>query len=209
MTVIPWGAFALILGLALIMVGLGIVYGYAKGAWEYAPGAKILKNFMLAAYACLAGGAALIVAGTLTGGMPDAVAGRAVPVCLYYGMALGLLLVILTYNVLHHRVRIMTAPGSQGEDDKSQRVTRVHTNFTEYVPTGLALLVMVELSGAPAIMVHFGGGLLVLARYLHAYGYTRHPMASFGRIVGIQSTILAISFMVATAFYYLVLCRVF
>lgn len=207
MTVIPWGAFALILGLALVMVGLGIVYGYAKGAWKYAPGAKILKNFMLAAYACLIGGVGLIVAGALTGGMPSAVAGRAVPVSLYYGAALGLLLVMLTYNVMHHRVRIMTAPGSQGEDEKSQRVTRVHANFTEYVPTGLALLVMVEISGAPAIMVHFGGGLLVLARYLHAYGYTRHPMASFGRIVGIQSTILAISFMTATAFYYLVLCR--
>ncbi|MGE0668599.1 MAG: MAPEG family protein [Sphingomonadales bacterium] len=208
MTVIPWGAFALILGLALIMVGLGIVYAYSKGAWEYAPGAKILKNFMLSAYACLVLGIALIVAGALTGGLPTPVAGRALPVSLYYGMALGLLLVILTYNVLHHRVRVMTAPGSQGEDEKSGRVTRVHANFTEYVPTGLALLVMVELSGAPAIMVHFGGGLLVLARYLHAYGYTRHPMASFGRIVGIQSTILAISFMTATAFYYLVLCRV-
>ena len=208
MTVIPWGAFALILGLALIMVGLGIVYGYARGAWEYAPGATILKNFMRAAYACLIAGLALIVAGARTGGMPSTVAERAVPVSLCYGAALGLLLVILTYNVMHHRVRIMTAPGSQGEDEKSQRVTRVHANFTEYVPTGLALLVMVELSGAPAIMVHFGGGLLVLARYLHAYGYTRHPMASFGRIVGIQSTILSISFMVATAFYYLVLCRV-
>lgn len=209
MTVIPWGAFALILGLALIMVGLGIVYGYGRGAWEYAPGAKILKNFMMAAYACLIAGLALIVAGALAGGMPSAVAGRAVPVSLYYGAALGLLLVILTYNVMHHRVRVMTAPGSQGEDEKSQRVTRVHANFTEYAPTGLALLVMVDLSGAPAIMVHFAGGLLVLARYLHAYGYTRHPMASFGRIVGIQSTILAISFMVATAFYYLVLCRLF
>ena len=94
-------------------------------------------------------------------------------------------------------------------DVRTQRVTRVHANFTEYVPTGLALLIMVEWSGAPAVMVHFGGGLLVLARYLHAYGYTRHPMASFGRIVGIQSTILAISFLTAAAFYYLVLCRLF
>ena len=205
MTVIPWGAFALILGLALIMVGLGIVYGYARGAWEYAPGATILKNFMRAAYACLIAGLALIVAGALTGGMPSTVAERAVPVSLCYGAALGLLLVILTYNVMHHRVRIMTAPGSQGEDEKSQRVTRVHANFTEYVPTGLALLVMVELSGAPAIMVHFGGGLLVLARYLHAYGYTRHPMASFGRIVGIQSTLLALCYMVAASAYYILI----
>jgi uncharacterized membrane protein YecN with MAPEG domain len=209
MTVIPWGALALILGLALIMVGLGIVYGYSRGAREYAPGAKILKNFMRAAYACLIGGVVLVIAGGLTGGLPTAIAQRALPVSLYYGAALGLLLVILTYNVLHHRVRIMTAPGSQGEDEKSERVTRVHANFTEYVPTGLALLIMVEWSGAPVVMVHAGGILLTAARYLHAYGYTRHPMASFGRIVGIQSTMLAISFLVATAFYYLVLCRLF
>ena len=207
MTIIPWPAFGLILGMALIMVGTGIVHGYAKGAWEYAPGAPILKNFMRAAYACLIMGIVLVVVGAVTGGMPSSAAGRAVPVSLYYGALLGLLLVILTYNVMHHRVRIMTAPGSQGEDEKSLRVTRVHANFTEYAPTGVVLLVMVELSGAPPVMVHFAGSLFVFARYLHAYGYTRHPMASFGRIVGIQSTILAISFMVATAFYYLVLCR--
>jgi uncharacterized membrane protein YecN with MAPEG domain len=208
MTVIPWGALVLILGLALMMVGLGIVYGYSRGAWEYAPGARILKNFMAAAYACLVVGLACIIIGALAGGLPTPVAARGLPISLYYGMALGLLLVILTYNVMHHRVRVMTAPGSQGEDEKSQRVTRVHANFTEYVPMGLALLLMVELSGAPPVIVHVGGVLLTLARYLHAYGYTRHPMASFGRIVGIQSTLLAISFLVAAAFYYLVLCRV-
>jgi uncharacterized membrane protein YecN with MAPEG domain len=204
MAEIQWPVFGLILGTSLAMVGLGIVYGYAKGTYEYAPGARILKNFMLAAYACLGAGAALILAGGLAGAVTPLEAPGTVPVSLYYVAALGLLLVILTYNVLNHRVRVMTAPGGQ-EDDKSLRVTRVHTNFTEYVPTGIGLLILIEWAGAPAIMIHFAGAVLTAARYLHAYGYTRHPMASFGRIVGIQSTMLSISFMVACAAYYIVI----
>lgn len=201
---IHWPVFGLILGAALAMVGLGIVYGYAKGAYEYAPGARILRNFMLAAYGCLGAGGALVVAGCLAGALTPLEAPGAVPVSLYYVATLGLLLVILTYNVLNHRVRVMTAPGGQ-EDDKSLRVTRVHANFTEYVPTGIGLLILIEWAGAPAIMIHFAGTVLTAARYLHAYGYTRHPMASFGRIVGIQSTMLSISFMVACAAYYIVI----
>ena len=159
---------------------------------------------MRAAYACLIAGVALIVAGALTGGMPNAVAGRAVPVSLYYGAALGLLLVILTYNVLHHRVR-STVENFGNEDPTADRIARVHANYTEYVPTGLALLIALEWSGAPALMVHFGGALFTVARYLHAWGYTHHAMASFGRIVGIQSTLLALCYMVAASAYYILI----
>jgi hypothetical protein len=198
-----WPVFGLMLGAALAMIGGGIVYAYGKGAWDYAPGSPILRKFMLAAYACLGLGGSLIFAAVIAAGDHLAVPSLSrLPVALYYGAALGVLMVILTYNVLHHRVRIMTAGGG-AEDEKSLRVVRVHANFTEYVPLGLGLLILIEWAGAPSAMVHFGGGVLTAGRYLHAYGYTRHPMASFGRIVGIQSTLLAISFMAACAVYYL------
>jgi uncharacterized membrane protein YecN with MAPEG domain len=53
--------------------------------------------------------------------------------------------------------------------------------------------------------VHFGGALFTAARYLHAWGYTKYEMASFGRIVGIQSTLLALSYMVVTSAYYILI----
>ena len=50
-----------------------------------------------------------------------------------------------------------------------------------------------------------GGALFTVARYLHAWGYTKHAMASFGRIVGIQSTLLALSYMVVASAYYILI----
>lgn len=202
MSEFEWPVFGLILGTALAGVGAGLIYAYGRGAWDYAPGSPVLRKFALGAFACLGAGGSMVFAALLAA---DSLAlpplGR-VPISLCYGAALGLLLVVLTYNVLNHRVRALTAPGGE-EDEKSRRVARVHANFAEYVPTGLGLLILIEWAGAPAAMVHFGGALLTAGRYLHAWGYTRHPAASFGRIVGIQATLLAITFMAVCAVYYL------
>lgn len=207
--------FGTVVGLAFIMVGLGITYAYrrilpyvkAPEAQEHKPPAMmvgIFGNFMKGSWACLAAGVILIVAANVFGPGIPLRGGAQVPVSLWYTALLGLLLVILTYNVLHNRVR--AAVENFGNEDKTaDRIARVHANYTEYVPTGLALLIVLEWSGAPALMVHFGGGLFTAARYLHAWGYTRHEMASFGRIVGIQSTLLALSYMVAASAYYLLL----
>jgi uncharacterized membrane protein YecN with MAPEG domain len=208
--------FGTAVGLAFIMVGVGITYAYrrilpyakAPDAQPHKPPAMLIGifgNFMKGSYACFAVGIALIVAANVIGpGIPLGRGLTQVPVSLYYTAALGLLLVILTYNVLYHRVR-STVENFGNEDPTAERIARVHANFTEYVPTGLALLITLEWSGAPAAMVHFGGALFTVARYLHAWGYTRHAMASFGRIIGIQSTLLALSYMVVASAYYLLI----
>ena len=208
--------FGTAVGLAFIMVGLGILYAYRRILpYVKAPEAQpskppammigIFGNFMKGCYACLIVGVALIVAANVFGpGIPLARGLAQVPVTLYYAAALGLLLVILTYNVLHHRVR--AAVENFGNEDKTaDRTARVHANYTEYVPTGLGLLIALEWSGAPTAMVHFGGALFTLARYLHAWGYSKHEMASFGRIVGIQSTLLALSYMVVASAYFILI----
>lgn len=210
-----WSTLAALLGVAFIMVGLGITYAYRRilpygrdpeGQPHRPPAVMItiFMNFCRGAFGCLTAGAVLLIASHLYGpGLRPAGngAGMAVPITLYYAAALGLLLVILTYNVLYHRVRASVE--HFGEDaPHAERIARVHANFTEYAPLGLGLLIVLEWSGAPAAIVHVAGGLFVAARYLHAYGYTKHELASFGRIVGIQSTLLALSFMSAAAIYY-------
>ena len=208
--------FGTAIGLACIMVGLGITYAYrrilpyvsAPEAQPYKPPAMLIGifgNFMKGAYLLLGVGVALVIGANVFGpGIPIGRGLSQIQVSLYYAALLGLLLVILTYNVLFHRVR-STVENFGNEDKTADRIARVHANYTEYVPTGLALLLALEASGAPSIMVHFGGALFTGARYLHAWGYTKHEMASFGRIVGIQSTLLALCYMVVASAYYILI----
>lgn len=210
-----WSTLAALLGIAFLMVGLGITYAYRRvlpygrdpEGQTHRPPAVMISIFMTfcrGAFGCFAAGAVLLITSHIYGpGLRPVggAAGTAIPVTLYYAAALGLLLVILTYNVLYHRVRAAVERFGE-EDPVAERITRVHANFTEYAPLGLGLLIVLEWSGAPAAIVHVAGGLFVGARYLHAYGYTKHELASFGRIVGIQTTLLALSFMSAAAIYY-------
>ena len=210
-----WSVLTALLGIALIVVGSGIRYGYrriipfiknANGQAKKPPEAliNIFANFMRGSTVCLILGASLLVGAHFIGpGLTISARGLGIviPISLYYAGALGLLLVILTYNTLYHHVRT-TLEYEEGTDDLDKRITRVHANFTEYAPIGLGLLIVLDMTGPPAPIVHFAGALFVGARYLHAYGYTKHPGASFGRIVGIQSTLLALAFMVAASFLF-------
>lgn len=216
MHTVNWSVFGAVVGLAFIMVGCGITYAYRRilpyvkdpeGQLYKPPPAliPIFGGFMKGAWACFAVGISLIIFAVGLGpGIPIGRGLAQIPVTLYYTAALGLLLVILTYNVLYHRVR-STVENFGNPDPTADRIARVHANYTEYVPTGLALLIALEWSGAPSLMVHFGGALFTLARYLHAWGYTKHAMASFGRIAGIQGTLLALSYMVAASAYYILI----
>jgi hypothetical protein len=212
MTGIDPALLGIVSGMALLAVGAGLrlTYGQVLPYLRDATGARprppepviaLFRRFMRAADACIACGAVLAGASFALGGVPDAPAGIRIPVSLYYAAALGLLLLILSYNVLRHRVRDALAPAEPGITD---RIARVHANFTEYVPTGLALLILLEWAGAPAAVLHFGGATFTLGRYLHAWGFTRQDMASFGRIVGIQTTLFALFYLVLMALFYFV-----
>jgi len=120
-----------------------------------------------------------------------ALASMPLPHTMLYVALLGVLLVVLTYHVLRKRVAITVNPAS-ADSDTVERVSRVHGNFIEYVPIALILLAVLELNRAPVGLVHGLGILLLVSRMLHAWGMTRHPMISFGRIIGIQGTLLMI-----------------
>jgi len=209
-----WTLLASLMGLALIVIGGGILRAYRrilpyhKGV-EGLPGnppamlVDIFMNFVRAAYSCLTVGIVLLVSAHVMGpGLTSAGnLSLEVPISLYYAAVLGLLLVALTYNVLYHRVRAaIEAEG--GTDETAERIVRVHGNFTEYVPTGLALMIALDWSAAPAAYVIIGGGLFTIARILHAWGLTTNPFASFGRVVGIQSTLGSLAFMAFSAAYF-------
>ncbi len=56
---------------------------------------------------------------------------------------------------------------------------------------------------AGVAFIAIGGATFTLGRFLHAWGFTHSDGASFGRIVGIQTSLFALAYMVAASLYYL------
>ncbi len=110
-----------------------------------------------------------------------------VHVTLVYAGILGLLLVILSFNVMQNWVR-MTGEG-RTSDRTMRRAERLLSSFVEYVPIGLVLLTLIELKGAPTPILHALGSMLVVARILHAYGSNEMPGAGLLRFMRIATDI--------------------
>jgi len=68
-------------------------------------------------------------------------------------------------------------------------------NFVENVPIALVLLLVLEMQGMPARMLHGCGGLLFLFRCLHAFGLGTIEAPNYPRLIGAQGTFVLIAVM--------------
>jgi uncharacterized membrane protein YecN with MAPEG domain len=109
---------------------------------------------------------------------------------LYAGL-LGLLLIVLAFNISRYRVGLKISFGDGGHPGL-KRAIRAHANLTENAPLGLILLLSVEVQGFSALVVHALGATLVIGRVLHAFGLSRNEATSVGRAGGILLTWLMI-----------------
>jgi len=105
---------------------------------------------------------------------------------LYAGL-LALLFVALAGLVVRARWKYRTGLGI-GTEPGMERAVRVHANFVEYVPLTLVLLLLAELGGGRAGLLHACGAVLLVSRVLHAYGLSRTSGRSFGRFWGTAGT---------------------
>lgn len=121
---------------------------------------------------------------------------------LYAGLA-GLLLVVLSFNVMQNWVRV-TGTGRDADRDM-RRAERVLSSFVEYVPLGLILLGLVEFKGAQSFIVHGLGASLVAGRVLHAYGSNDMPGSGLLRFLGAQLTFVMLAIASLACLYYFVL----
>jgi uncharacterized protein len=94
----------------------------------------------------------------------------AYPVTLLYGGLNALLVVALGLNVTRLRWATRTRAGQALPKELAVPV-RAHGNAAEWIPLGLVLLLVLELShaGSP-FTLHLLGGSFLLARVLHAAG---------------------------------------
>jgi len=112
---------------------------------------------------------------------------------LFYGGLLGLILIVLSLQVVRLRRRLGVGIGS-GDQPELERAIRAQANFCEYVPIGVVLLLVLEGSGAVNFMIiHVLGLALVLGRILHGLmGLNRSAGVSSGRFIGTLLTWLMI-----------------
>lgn len=96
--------------------------------------------------------------------------------------------VLLTVQVILHRRGHRIGIGTGGDAAMARKV-RVHANFAEYVPLGLLMLALLELSGAAAGLLWTCGLLLLAGRVLHALGLGRSAGYSVGRFGGMLLTL--------------------
>ena len=98
-----------------------------------------------------------------------------------------LMLLALLVPISRHRHRHRISMGDGG-DPALQRKIRVHANFIEYVPLALLMLALLELGGLWQPLLWLFGGALLLARVMHAVGFSGRPGYSFGRFWGTAIT---------------------
>lgn len=103
-----------------------------------------------------------------------------------YASLAALLIVRLSLSVIKLRRKNRVSVGDGG-NEQLQLAIRTHANAVEYIPITLLLLLMLELNGAPTILIHVLGGTLLVGRILHSMGLPEKDFKK--RVLGMQITI--------------------
>lgn len=122
-----------------------------------------------------------------------------------YAAVLALLFILLSIRVIRQRQTFKIGIG-YAKNEELLRATRVHSNFSEYVPLSLILLVFIEMQGAPATIVHALCLLLLVGRVVHAYGVSQVQENLTFRVTGM---VMTFSVMALSAVYILLASAVF
>lgn len=91
------------------------------------------------------------------------------PITAVYASLNIMLLIVLAFSVVHHRISNQVALGS-GNVEALERAIRTHGNLAEFAPSALILLALLELNGLPVWQLVALGTLFTLARVSHVHG---------------------------------------
>jgi len=113
---------------------------------------------------------------------------QAIHVVSLYAALLAVVFVALSVRTLLMRRRLQIAIGDAG-NQSMLRAMRVHSNFAEYVPLSLLLILLVEASGANSLFVHALGASVVAGRISHAFGVSQLKEQYAFRVLGMALTL--------------------
>lgn len=108
-----------------------------------------------------------------------------------YAALLGFMFTAITLRVAQQRYSKRVSLGDGG-DKQFSKLIRGHGNFTETVPLALILILLVELQGASATLLHVLGAALVIGRVMHYLQLTGTIKPLLFRTVGMVLTITVI-----------------
>ena len=106
----------------------------------------------------------------------------------YYAAILALLFIALSVRTIKTRREHKVAIGDGGEKS-ILRASRVHANFSEYVPFTILLIAILEMQSYSQWIIHSLCIALVTARAIHAYGVSQANEDFRFRIFGTATTI--------------------
>jgi uncharacterized membrane protein YecN with MAPEG domain len=114
-----------------------------------------------------------------------------------------ILLLVLSVLVVRLRQKHRVALGD-GDIPELNRAIRAFGNATEYIPAGLAAIIMLAFVKAPPLPVHIVGVLLLSGRLTHAIVISNNGGATIARATGVSLTWLAYIFAAAALLFYAV-----
>jgi uncharacterized membrane protein YecN with MAPEG domain len=104
-----------------------------------------------------------------------------------YAALFALLYVALSVRTLRLRRTLRIAIGDSG-NETMLRAMRVHSNFAEYVPFSLLLILLVEMQAGPPVLVHALCLCLFVGRLSHAFGVSQIKENYRYRVFGMALT---------------------
>lgn len=110
-------------------------------------------------------------------------------ITLLYAGILGIMSIALSLFPGSIRSKAGVSVGDGGNQELLLAIRR-HGNFVEYVPIALILMALLELNGLGNLTMHIFGGVLVVARILHATGLKLDNPSTLGRGLGAGGTVL-------------------
>lgn len=117
---------------------------------------------------------------------------------------LSVLFMFLSLRVIKARHKHRVAIGDGGVEEL-HRLIRAQSNFAEYVPITLILLILAEMNGAPFFLLILAAFALVSGRLFHAYGVSKVSENLQIRVRGMQLTFAAILLSALAVLYGLVI----
>jgi uncharacterized membrane protein YecN with MAPEG domain len=112
-----------------------------------------------------------------------------------------LILLVLSALVVRLRQKHKVALGDDGIPELA-RAIRAFGNASEYIPAGLAAIIVLALVEPLPLPVHIVGMTLFVGRVVHAIGLSTSGGASVARAAGILLTWVAYIFAVAALLFY-------
>lgn len=106
---------------------------------------------------------------------------------LFYAGLNGLLILVLSIRVVKVRIDNKVSLGDGGNKELLRWI-RIHGNATENIPIVLFLILILELQGAPSVLLHGIGVALTTGRLLHVQGLIKTTGVSQGRKIGMLLT---------------------